>query len=132
MATSQVLRSEDDLFCSFLDPPKGDSAESERMSIEKKIDFLESLIGKEMKWNQMLLRKMPELQMEAFHQLNANLLWPGAFAFAEWLVQDKWCIEGRRIIELGSLMGSILVMVGLYILLWCKSMETQNQNQVSD
>ncbi|KAI9104172.1 hypothetical protein K1719_023008 [Acacia pycnantha] len=81
MATSQVLRSEDDIFCSFLDPPKGDRAESERMSIGKEIDFLESLTGK-----------------------------PGTFAFAEWLVQHKSCIEGRRIIELGSLMGSILVM----------------------
>ncbi|KAK4271732.1 hypothetical protein QN277_020379 [Acacia crassicarpa] len=32
-------------------------------------------------------------------------------------------------LHLGSLMGSILVMVGLYILLWGKSMETLNQNQ---
>lgn len=37
----------------------------------------------------------------SFHQLNANLLWPGTFAFAEWLVQHKSCIEGRRILELG-------------------------------
>lgn len=36
-----------------------------------------------------------------FHQLNANLLWPGSFAFAEWLVQHKSWIEGKRIIELG-------------------------------
>ncbi|CAI8594467.1 unnamed protein product [Vicia faba] len=27
----------------------------------------------------------------SFHQLNANLLWPGTFAFAEWLVQHKSC-----------------------------------------
>lgn len=37
----------------------------------------------------------------SFHQLNANLLWPGTFAFAEWLVQNKQLIEGRRCIELG-------------------------------
>ncbi|WVZ17523.1 hypothetical protein V8G54_010505 [Vigna mungo] len=38
----------------------------------------------------------------SFHQLNANLLWPGTFSFAEWLVQHRSCIEGRRAIELGS------------------------------
>ncbi|XP_074350225.1 uncharacterized protein LOC141689748 isoform X2 [Apium graveolens] len=44
--------------------------------------------------------------------LNANLLWPGSFAFAEWLVQHKSWIEGKRIIELGSGTG------GLAIFLW--------------
>ncbi|XP_042491533.1 uncharacterized protein LOC122071270 isoform X3 [Macadamia integrifolia] len=38
----------------------------------------------------------------SFHQLNANLLWPGTFAFAEWLLQNCSWLEGRRIIELGS------------------------------
>ena len=37
----------------------------------------------------------------SFHQLNANLLWPGTFAFAEWLVQHRSSIEGQRCIELG-------------------------------
>ncbi|CAK9139945.1 unnamed protein product [Ilex paraguariensis] len=37
----------------------------------------------------------------SFHQLNANLLWPGTFTFAEWLVQHKSWMEGRRTIELG-------------------------------
>ncbi|KAJ9543098.1 hypothetical protein OSB04_022805 [Centaurea solstitialis] len=37
----------------------------------------------------------------SFHQMNANLLWPGTFSFAEWLVQDRSRIEGRRILELG-------------------------------
>ncbi|RVX06050.1 hypothetical protein CK203_018780 [Vitis vinifera] len=37
----------------------------------------------------------------SFHQLNANLLWPGTFAFAEWLVQHRSWIEGRRSFELG-------------------------------
>ncbi|KAL5060671.1 hypothetical protein RYX36_032275 [Vicia faba] len=45
----------------------------------------------------------------SFHQLNANLLWPGTFAFAEWLVQHKSCIEGRRIIELGSGTGALAI-----------------------
>ena len=36
-----------------------------------------------------------------FHELNANLLWPGTFSFAEWLVEHKSWIEGRRTIELG-------------------------------
>ncbi|KAL2902121.1 Protein N-terminal and lysine N-methyltransferase EFM7 [Bienertia sinuspersici] len=37
----------------------------------------------------------------SFHQLNANLLWPGTFAFVEWLVQHRSWIEGRHVIELG-------------------------------
>nr|XP_043610628.1 protein N-terminal and lysine N-methyltransferase EFM7 isoform X2 [Erigeron canadensis] len=45
----------------------------------------------------------------SFHQMNANLLWPGTFAFAEWLVQDKSKIEGRRIIELGSGTGALAI-----------------------
>jgi len=40
----------------------------------------------------------------SFHQLNANLLWPGTFSFAEWLVQHRSCFEGRRVIELGRYM----------------------------
>ncbi|XP_027335877.1 uncharacterized protein LOC113849862 isoform X3 [Abrus precatorius] len=45
----------------------------------------------------------------SFHQLNANLLWPGTFAFAEWLVQHSSCIEGRRAIELGSGTGALAI-----------------------
>lgn len=41
--------------------------------------------------------------------MNANLLWPGTFAFAEWLVQDKSRIERRRIIELGSGTGALAI-----------------------
>ncbi|KAF9593527.1 hypothetical protein IFM89_024020 [Coptis chinensis] len=37
----------------------------------------------------------------SFHQLNANLLWPGTFVFAEWLVEHKTWLQGRRILELG-------------------------------
>lgn len=45
----------------------------------------------------------------SFHQLNANLLWPGTFAFAEWLVQNRQWIEGRRVLELGSGTGALAI-----------------------
>ncbi|KAL3531695.1 hypothetical protein ACH5RR_005216 [Cinchona calisaya] len=45
----------------------------------------------------------------SFHQLNANLLWPGTFAFAEWLVQHRSWMEGRRVIELGSGTGALAI-----------------------
>ncbi|OWM81730.1 hypothetical protein CDL15_Pgr007768 [Punica granatum] len=45
----------------------------------------------------------------SFHQLNANLLWPGTFAFAVWLVQDQFCLQGRRCIELGSGTGALAI-----------------------
>lgn len=45
----------------------------------------------------------------SFHQMNANLLWPGTFAFVEWLVQDRSRIEGRRILELGSGTGALAI-----------------------
>lgn len=43
----------------------------------------------------------------SFHELNANLLWPGTFAFAEWLVQNPSWIQGRKCIELGRYNYSI-------------------------
>nr|XP_027069054.1 protein N-terminal and lysine N-methyltransferase EFM7-like isoform X2 [Coffea arabica] len=45
----------------------------------------------------------------SFHQLNANLLWPGTFAFAEWLVQNRSWMVGRRVIELGSGTGALAI-----------------------
>ncbi|KAL3638056.1 hypothetical protein CASFOL_018069 [Castilleja foliolosa] len=45
----------------------------------------------------------------SFHQLNANLLWPGTFAFAEWLVQHRPWIEGRKVLELGSATGALAI-----------------------
>lgn len=36
-----------------------------------------------------------------FHQVNANLLWPGTRIFAEWLVKHPTLLPGRRILELG-------------------------------
>ncbi|XP_047980186.1 protein N-terminal and lysine N-methyltransferase EFM7 [Salvia hispanica] len=45
----------------------------------------------------------------SFHQLNANLLWPGTFAFVEWLVEHKQWLEGRRVLELGSGTGALAI-----------------------
>lgn len=45
----------------------------------------------------------------SFHQLNANLLWPGTFAFSEWLAQHSSLIQGRRVIELGSGTGALAI-----------------------
>ncbi|XP_057984010.1 protein N-terminal and lysine N-methyltransferase EFM7 [Malania oleifera] len=45
----------------------------------------------------------------SFHKLNANLLWPGTFAFAEWLIQHQSWIEGRHCIELGSGTGALAI-----------------------
>ncbi|CAN1276785.1 Protein-lysine methyltransferase METTL21C [Linum perenne] len=45
----------------------------------------------------------------SFHQLNANLLWPGTFSFAEWLVQHRSLIEGCRCLELGSGTGALAI-----------------------
>ncbi|XP_068318907.1 uncharacterized protein [Pyrus communis] len=45
----------------------------------------------------------------SFHQLNANLLWPGTFAFAEWLVEHRPSIEGRHCLELGSGTGALAI-----------------------
>ncbi|XWS67238.1 hypothetical protein CRYUN_Cryun05aG0270200 [Craigia yunnanensis] len=53
----------------------------------------------------------------SFHQLNANLLWPGTFAFAEWLVQHQSWIEGRHCLELGSIvLGGLFIISGSGIL----------------
>ncbi|GFP93838.1 protein n-lysine methyltransferase mettl20 [Phtheirospermum japonicum] len=45
----------------------------------------------------------------SFHQLNANLLWPGTFAFAEWLVQHRPWVEAKRVLELGSGTGALAI-----------------------
>jgi len=45
----------------------------------------------------------------SFHELNANLLWPGTFSFAEWLGQHRSWIEGQRVIELGSGTGALAI-----------------------
>lgn len=45
----------------------------------------------------------------SFHQMNANLLWPGSFAFAEWLVQHRSWMNGRRVLELGSGTGALAI-----------------------
>ncbi|CAA7061837.1 unnamed protein product [Microthlaspi erraticum] len=44
-----------------------------------------------------------------FHQLNANLLWPGTFSFADWLVEHRHLIERRRCLEIGSGTGALAI-----------------------
>ncbi|ESQ40066.1 hypothetical protein EUTSA_v10014504mg [Eutrema salsugineum] len=44
-----------------------------------------------------------------FHQLNANLLWPGTFAFADWLLQHRHFIQRRRCLEIGSGTGALAI-----------------------
>lgn len=54
----------------------------------------------------------------SFHELNANLLWPGTFAFAEWLVQNKSLLQGRRrILELGRSFSPLKTLSSMEILL---------------
>ncbi|XP_010490560.1 PREDICTED: protein N-methyltransferase NNT1 isoform X1 [Camelina sativa] len=52
-----------------------------------------------------------ELQIRefGFHQLNANLLWPGTFAFADWLLQHRHLIQKRRCLEIGSGTGALAI-----------------------
>eukprot|EP00250_Pteridium_aquilinum_P013259 c21235_g1_i2 orf=108-836(+) len=45
----------------------------------------------------------------AFHQVNANLLWPGTLSFAEWLVVHQHVLKGRLILELGSGTGALAI-----------------------
>ncbi|XP_010262855.1 PREDICTED: uncharacterized protein LOC104601265 isoform X2 [Nelumbo nucifera] len=45
----------------------------------------------------------------SFHQLNANLLWPGTFSFADWLVEHPSWLQHQRIIELGSGTGALAI-----------------------
>ncbi|XP_028762197.1 R3H domain-containing protein 4 [Neltuma alba] len=99
MATSRRLRREDDLLRSFLEPPEGDGAESKGMSIEKKIEFLESLTGKvtnrrSRRWlnDRLLMELVPRLNAEEIRGLFAPPPWgdevpPSAFSMTnveEW------------------------------------------------
>ncbi|XP_057860164.2 uncharacterized protein LOC131068897 isoform X2 [Cryptomeria japonica] len=45
----------------------------------------------------------------SFHEVNANMLWPGASIFAEWLIEHQNFLRDRRIIELGSGTGALAV-----------------------
>ncbi|KAK7277659.1 hypothetical protein RJT34_22674 [Clitoria ternatea] len=79
-----VLHRELDLFCSspFDDPSKGDGAKSNGMSIEKKIEFLESLTGKVT--NRRSRRLVNDrLLMELVPRLNAEEI-RGLFAPPPW------------------------------------------------
>ncbi|KAF8708649.1 hypothetical protein HU200_030029 [Digitaria exilis] len=43
------------------------------------------------------------------HELNANLLWPGTFSFASWLVKNQSILDGQRVLELGSATGALAI-----------------------
>ncbi|XWS43845.1 hypothetical protein CRYUN_Cryun16bG0139400 [Craigia yunnanensis] len=81
-------------------------ADDEEVSVdEEKTDIHQSYVERRHQFPgmELLIREF------SFHQLNANLLWPGTFAFAEWLVQHQSRIEGRRCLELGSGTGALAV-----------------------
>ncbi|CAN8237609.1 unnamed protein product [Cochlearia groenlandica] len=53
-----------------------------------------------------------ELQIRefGFHEVNANLLWPGTFAFADWLLlHPHFLLQSRRSLELGSGTGALSI-----------------------
>ncbi|KAJ7977433.1 R3H domain-containing protein 4 [Quillaja saponaria] len=85
MATTDVLHREDDLFISspFHDnPPKGDGAKSSGMSIEKKIEYLESLNGpvsnrrsRRLLNDRLLMELVPRLNAEEIRGLFAPPPW---------------------------------------------------------
>lgn len=45
----------------------------------------------------------------SFHHFNANLLWPGTFAFSHWLLDHQSLLHSRRILELGRSVSSPLL-----------------------
>ncbi|KAJ3670657.1 hypothetical protein LUZ60_008083 [Juncus effusus] len=55
----------------------------------------------------------PQMELKirefSFHYLNANLLWPGTFSFAEWLVENQSFLRAQRILELGSGTGALAI-----------------------
>ncbi|KAJ4727506.1 R3H domain-containing protein 4 [Melia azedarach] len=84
MATLDVLQREQDLLLSspLLDPQKGEGAKSRGMSIEKKIEFLESLTGKvsnrrSRRWlnDRLLMELVPRLDAEEIRGLFAPPPW---------------------------------------------------------
>ncbi|KAE9611047.1 putative lysine methyltransferase, S-adenosyl-L-methionine-dependent methyltransferase [Lupinus albus] len=85
---SSLFSEEDDI------PTNDENSDTQEIYVERKHQFP----GMEL-----IIREF------SFHQLNANLLWPGTFAFAEWLVQHRSYIEGRRAIELGSGTGALAI-----------------------
>ncbi|KAI4301278.1 hypothetical protein L6164_034571 [Bauhinia variegata] len=96
MATTQLLQREDDLLLSspYLDSSEGDGGKSSGMSIEKKIEFLESLTGKvtnrrSRRWlnDRLLMELVPRLNAEEVRGLFAPPPWgeevpPSAFYMA--------------------------------------------------
>ncbi|CAI5998452.1 unnamed protein product, partial [Closterium sp. NIES-64] len=45
----------------------------------------------------------------SFHPVNANLLWPGAMSFADWLAARPQVLAGARVLEIGSGTGALAI-----------------------
>lgn len=96
-----VLHRDLDLLLSspFIDPPKGDGAKSSGMSVEKKIEFLESLTGKvtnrrSRRWlnDRLLMELVPRLNAEEIRGLFAPPPWgdevpPSTFSMTD---TEEW------------------------------------------
>ncbi|CAH2074609.1 unnamed protein product [Thlaspi arvense] len=81
-------------------PSNSNSRFSFIFSVEKSETLASDFIGL---WIELHIREF------GFHQLNANLLWPGTFAFADWLVQHRHLIQRRRCLEIGSGTGALAI-----------------------
>ncbi|OMO97562.1 Nicotinamide N-methyltransferase-like protein [Corchorus olitorius] len=83
----------------------GDEEVSDGIFYEEKADNHQSYVERKHQFPgmELLIREF------SFHQFNANLLWPGTFAFTEWLVQHQSWIQGRRCLELGSGTGALAI-----------------------
>ncbi|GBG69419.1 hypothetical protein CBR_g4113 [Chara braunii] len=45
----------------------------------------------------------------SFHEVNANLVWPGTSVFAAWLMQNPKVLAGKRTLEIGSGTGILAI-----------------------
>ncbi|KAK3193847.1 hypothetical protein Dsin_025157 [Dipteronia sinensis] len=104
MATPEILQREENLLLSspVLDPRKGETAKSRGMSIEKKIEFLESLTGnvsnrRSRRWlnDRLLMELVPRLNEEEIRGLFAPPPWgddvpPSAFCMTNGGEWDKF------------------------------------------
>ncbi|CAI7808332.1 unnamed protein product [Closterium sp. NIES-53] len=45
----------------------------------------------------------------SFHPVNANLLWPGAMSFADWLAARPQVLADARVLEIGSGTGALAI-----------------------
>ncbi|OWM87147.1 hypothetical protein CDL15_Pgr010179 [Punica granatum] len=104
MATTEVLQRQDDLLLQspFVDSRAGENAKSQGMSLEKKIEFLESLTGtvsnrRSRRWinDRLLMELVPRLNVEEIRGLFAPPPWgddvpPSAFCMTNVREWDKF------------------------------------------